>query len=70
MLWPLLITALEDGLANDEWDGDRQRAYSVEARDRPHLARQMLAVREELVSQGRASIEELPDPTDGFDSFL
>ena len=69
-LWSQLITTLEEGEDNGEWDGDRQRAFTIEDRDRPYLARQMVAVREELVSQCRVSAEELPNPAQGFDSFL
>jgi hypothetical protein len=69
-LWSQLITTLEEGEHNGEWDGDRQRALTVDERDRPYLARQMVAVQEELVRQGRVSAEELPDPAQGFDGFL
>ena len=48
----------------------RQRAYSVEDRDRPHLARQMLALREELISKGQATAAQLPEPAAGLDSYL
>jgi hypothetical protein len=69
-LWPQLITTLEEGEDNGEWDGDSQRAYSVEVRDRPHLVRQMLALREELISNGRATAAQLPEPVAGLDSYL
>jgi hypothetical protein len=69
-LWPQLITTLEEGEDNGEWDGDRQRAYSVEDRDRPHLARQMIALREELISNAQATAAQLPEPAAGLDSSL
>lgn len=69
-LWPQLIATLEEGEDNGEWDGDRQRSYSVEDRDRPHLARQMLALREELISNGHATAAQLPEPVAGLDSYL
>jgi hypothetical protein len=70
VLWPLLVDALQDGLANDEWDGDRQRAYSVEPNDRRHLARQLLALRNALITNGDASAEQLPEPEDGLAAYL
>ena len=70
ILWPLLVEALEDGLANDEWDGDRQRAYLVEDIDRPHLARQLFALRDDLIANGDASAEQLPEPNDGLAAYL
>jgi len=69
-LWPQLITTLEEGEDKGEWDGDRQRTYSVEDRDRPHLARQMIALREELISNAQATAAQLPEPIAGFDSYL
>jgi len=69
-LWPQLTTTLEEGEDHGEWDGEKQRAYSVEDRDRSHLARQMIALREQLISNAHATAAQLPEPAAGLDSYL
>ena len=69
-LWSQLIITLEEGDDNGEWDGDRQRALTIEQKDRPYLARQLLARREELIANGDASAEQLPEPDDGLAAYL
>jgi hypothetical protein len=70
VLWSQLIVTLEEGEDNGEWDGDRQRALTIEEKDRPYLARQLLALREGLIANGDASAEQLPEPEDGLAAYL
>ena len=70
MSWALLIETLERGEADEDWDGSRQRAFRLQPNGEPHLARQLHALREELIAAGDASAEQLPEPDDGLDAYL
>jgi hypothetical protein len=69
-VWPALVAALENGEGDEDWDGNRQTAYKVEPAGTPHLARQLVAARTELLSTGHLTLEALPDPERGFDAYL
>ena len=69
-LWPLLIETLERGEASEDWDGDRQRAFQLEAGGARHLARQLADARTALVQAGTATLETLPEPVGGFAAHL
>lgn len=69
-VWPTLITTLEAGESSEDWDGDRQIAYQVDPVGRPHLARQLLAARTDLVTAGCLTPADLPDPDRGFGAYL
>jgi hypothetical protein len=68
-VWPLLIETLEHGEAEEEWDGDRQRAFHLQPGGEPHLARQLVQLRNTLQAAGKLTPGELPDPTGGFESW-
>ena len=68
-VWLLLIEALERGEAEEEWDGDRQRAFHLQPGGEPHLARQLVELRNTLQAAGKLTPGELPDPTGGFESW-
>jgi len=69
-LWPLLIEALETGEASEEWDGDRQRAFTVVEGAERYLARQLIEARTALLDAGTVQAKALPDPDSGFEQHL
>jgi hypothetical protein len=70
MLWPLLIEALEDGEASEDWDGDRQRTFVVADGAARYLAHQLVQARQAILDAGWAKAEALPDPAGGFEQHL
>jgi hypothetical protein len=70
LLWPLLIEALDRGEASEDWDGERQRAFHLQPRCERHLVRQLVELRDGLVTHGKATLRELPDPDGGFEQHL
>ena len=70
LLWPLLIQALESGEAAEDWDGDRQRTFQLEAGGERYLARALCDESHRLIREGAATPGELPEPENGFAPYL
>lgn len=68
-LWPLLIQALESGEAPEDWDGDRQRTFQLEAGGERYLARQLCDESHRLIREG-ATPGAFPEPENGFAPYL
>jgi hypothetical protein len=69
VMWPLLIEVLERGEADEDWDGDRQRAFRLVKGCEAHLAKQLVVLRTTLEDEGKTPRGALPGPSGGFDSY-
>jgi hypothetical protein len=67
--WPLLMEVLERGEADEDWDGDRQRAFRLVHGCEAHLAHQLVQLRTMLEDDGKVTPGALPDPSGGFASY-
>lgn len=69
-LWDLLVGALIDGKASEDPGDIPHRTFHVDTSQRPALARQLLALRNDVESHGAVDLADLTAPNDGFLQFL
>ena len=69
-LWDLLVQALLDGKASEDPGDIPCRTFHVDAAQRPALARQLLALRREVASEGAIDPARLGEPDGGLEQLL